>query len=91
MGNAVKIYDLACNLIRLYGYLPEKDIAIKIGGLKKGEKIVEENLIQKLWKKLNILKYTKLKKNICPGQFWMNNLPNCFILSIKTKKMCLKR
>ena len=45
MGSPVKIYDLAYNLIRLYGYIPKKDIDIQIGGLKKGEKIVEENLI----------------------------------------------
>ena len=68
MGNAVKIYDLACNLIRLYGYLPEKDIAIKIGGLKKGEKIVEENLIDsKTMEKTQHPKIYKVKEEHLPG------------------------
>lgn len=46
MGNPVKIYDLAYNLIRLHGLVPNKDIYIKIGNLLPGEKVEEENLIQ---------------------------------------------
>ena len=34
MGKAVKIYDLAENLIRLSGYKPNEDIKIKITGLR---------------------------------------------------------
>ena len=45
MGSPIKIYDLAYNLIRLHGQVPNKSIAIKIGELKPGEKIVEEDLI----------------------------------------------
>ena len=45
MGKPIKIYDLAYNLIRLYGYQPQQDIKIKIGKLMPGEKIHEENLI----------------------------------------------
>ena len=42
MGEPVYIYDLACDLIRLCGLEPEKDVEIKITGLRPGEKMFEE-------------------------------------------------
>ena len=45
MGNPVRIYDLACDLIRLYGYVPEEDIKIKTIGLRPGEKLFEEIML----------------------------------------------
>lgn len=45
MGEPVKIYDLATQMIRLSGLVPEQDIAIKITGTRPGEKIYEELLI----------------------------------------------
>ena len=45
MGKPVKIYDLAVNLIRMKGYVPEKDIKIDIVGLRPGEKLYEELLM----------------------------------------------
>ncbi len=51
MGDAVKIYDLASNIIHLSGFSvknsesPEGDIEIKCTGLRPGEKLYEELLI----------------------------------------------
>lgn len=44
MGKPVKIIDLARKMIRLAGYVPDRDIKIKIVGLRPGEKLYEELL-----------------------------------------------
>lgn len=46
MGKPVRIYDLAKNLISLSGFEPDKDIEIQITGLRPGEKLYEELLMQ---------------------------------------------
>ena len=47
MGKQVHIIDLAENMIRMMGYVPYKDIEIKEIGLRPGEKLYEELLIDR--------------------------------------------
>ena len=44
MGEPVKIMDLAIKMIKLAGYQPNKNIKVKITGLRPGEKLYEELL-----------------------------------------------
>ncbi len=45
MGEPVRIMDLAQKLIRFYGYTPGVDMQIEITGLRPGEKLYEELLM----------------------------------------------
>lgn len=47
MGNPVKIIDLARDMIRLSGFIPDEDIKIKIVGKRIGEKLHESILNSK--------------------------------------------
>ncbi|MEW8956921.1 polysaccharide biosynthesis protein [Clostridium sp.] len=71
MGKPVKIYDLACELIRLSGLEPYNDIDIKITGLRPGEKLYEELLMSE-----EGLKETSHKKIFIgkPGEFNIENI-----------------
>ena len=46
MGEPVKIYDMAVQLIKLMGYEPNVDMKIQITGLRPGEKLYEEILME---------------------------------------------
>lgn len=42
MGELINIYEVALCLIRSKNFLPEKDVKVRLTGLRKGEKMVEE-------------------------------------------------
>jgi len=70
MGEPVKIMDLAKLLITVRGYEPQKDILIKITGLRPGEKLYEEVLVKeeetistkydKIYRTKNYMNFDKL-------------------------------
>jgi len=87
MGESVKIYDLAKNMIKLSGLRYPEDIDIKITGLRPGEKLYEEllangeNTLSTYHKKILISKtraldYAKIKSEIeelCITNRFQNN------------------
>ena len=45
MGKPVRIYDLACKMISISGFVPGEDMEIRFTGLRPGEKLYEELLM----------------------------------------------
>ncbi len=87
MGESIKIFDLAKNMIRLSGLQYPDDIDIKISGLRPGEKLYEEllangeNTLPTYHKKIMIGKvrdidYSTVKSQIeelCVNNIFFNN------------------
>lgn len=71
MGAPVKIVSLAENLIRMYGKVPYKDVEIKFTGLRPGEKLYEELLMDEegLKKTANQKIFTGKQIEIDPENF----------------------
>jgi FlaA1/EpsC-like NDP-sugar epimerase len=71
MGEPIKIYELAKWIIAINGYIPEKDIKIEVTGLRPGEKLYEELLVNEestahtkvdnIFKTKNYLKFDRIK------------------------------
>ena len=75
MGAPVKISDLAKKMIRLYGYIPNIDIPIKYTGLRPGEKLYEEllvdgeNSVKTYHEKIMIAKVRAIDQKVIINQF----------------------
>lgn len=63
MGEPMSVVDLARNLIRLSGFVPERDIAITYLGSRPGEKLVEELVACR-----EIVEHTSVSKVLCVRQ-----------------------
>jgi len=79
MGNPVRILDLAENLIKLSGFIPYRDIEIKFTGLRPGEKLYEELLMDE-----EGLRQTDNKKIFVGAPLQLNK--NTFFDHLKTLK-----
>lgn len=60
MGEPVRIMDLATRLIRFYGYEPGVNMQIKITGLRPGEKLYEELLMDSEQNKMGKTAHSKI-------------------------------
>jgi FlaA1/EpsC-like NDP-sugar epimerase len=60
MGEPIKIYDLAKELIRLYGLVPDEDMKIEFIGARPGEKLHEE--LSYATESLEATEYAKIRR-----------------------------
>jgi FlaA1/EpsC-like NDP-sugar epimerase len=60
MGQSVKIDDLARKLIRLSGFIPDKDIKIVYTGLRPGEKLYEELIMDEEMDNMKVAYHKKI-------------------------------
>jgi len=94
MGKAVKIKDMAYDLIRLSGLEPEKDIPIIYTGLRPGEKLYEE-LISKE-EKAQATDHKKIMlvqhgANNMPWQLMQREIQSLMDISMKLDPDAIKR
>lgn len=92
MGSPVKIYDLAKKLIKLSGFEPEKDIKIEVVGLRPGEKLYEELLMDE--EGLTETNHEKIFIGV-PSDFNINevknNIEELLFVAINKDKEALKK
>lgn len=97
MGEPVKITDLAANMIKLAGLIPGKDIKIVFTGLRPGEKLYEELLLEEEQTISTYHPKIKISKIISHSFFYiqhvieelltLNNLNNDFDMVKKMKEI----
>lgn len=84
MGEPVRIYDLAVNMIRLSGLQLDKDIKIRITGLRPGEKLFEElNLSGEIVDKTSNNRIFVMKRRKEDGQIPFDDLYDRLCRSIR--------
>ena len=78
MGDPVRIDDLARNMIRLSGFEPDVDIKVEYTGLRPGEKLFEEILMdaEGMEKTANNLIYIGHELDVDREKF-MTHSPSC--------------
>ena len=78
MGEAVRITDLARNMIKLAGYEPDEDIEIRYIGTRPGEKLCEElmldseHILPTHHDKIKILRATDVESSVVDA--WIQEL-----------------
>lgn len=97
MGEPVKIVDLAINMIKLAGLVPDKDVKIIFTGLRPGEKLyeelllVEEQTISTYHPKIKISKIINhsvfYMQNVIEELLTLNNLNNDYAMVKKMKEI----
>lgn len=71
MGELINIYDVALCLIRSKNRMPEEDVEVRVTGLRKGEKMIEELYTETEKGNLRQFKggksvYTLKNRDVCP-------------------------
>ncbi|SDY98389.1 Polysaccharide biosynthesis protein [Tindallia californiensis] len=88
MGEPVRIMDLAENLIRLSGFEPGEDIDIKVTGLRPGEKLFEELLLDTEEMEATVHKKIYIEKPL--GKNWDTLNQELCHLSKKMEEMSME-
>lgn len=84
MGNPVKIVEMAEDLIFLSGRKPHQDIKIEFTGLRAGEKLYEELLIDDAEKKTQYENILIAKPHFCSWEQLVNKI-NLLLDAVKTQ------
>ena len=83
MGEPVKIMDLAKQLIRFYGYEPGVNMEIKIVGLRPGEKLYEELMMDEEQDKMRRTQHNKIFVASPRSSIWPSSTGSCRSLPLR--------
>ena len=74
MGEQIKVLEMARNLIRLSGYVPDEDIQLQITGLRPGEKLYEELVgTNETVEPSSIEKVFQVTSHVLPDVEWLDS------------------